>query len=87
LYRREQGRRCKMSDVNWRDKDDLALTSGDISAMAAEGEPVQVVGPGVSSPYVVKAGGNVGTPHAGVKRHLALGTSVVTRVRSNVLVP
>lgn len=55
--------------------------------MAAEGEPVQVVGPGVSSPYAVKAGGNVGTPHAGVKRHLALGTSVVTRMRSNVLVP
>ena len=34
-----------MSDVNWRDKDDLDLTSDDIDAMIAEGQPVQVRGP------------------------------------------
>jgi hypothetical protein len=34
-----------MGHMNWRDKDDLDLTSEDISAMADEGEPVEVVGP------------------------------------------
>lgn len=34
-----------MSDMNWRDKEDLELTSEDISAMAAEGESVAVRGP------------------------------------------
>jgi hypothetical protein len=34
-----------MSDMNWRDKDDLDLTSEDIDAMVAEGELVGVRGP------------------------------------------
>lgn len=34
-----------MGIVNWRDKDDLDLTSEDISAMAAEGQAVAVRGP------------------------------------------
>jgi hypothetical protein len=34
-----------MSDMNWRDKDDLDLTSEDIDAMVAEGQPVVVRGP------------------------------------------
>ncbi len=34
-----------MSDMNWRDKDDLDLTSEDIDEMAAEGVPVEVRGP------------------------------------------
>lgn len=34
-----------MSDMGWRDKDDLDLTSEDISAMAAEGEQLFVRGP------------------------------------------
>lgn len=34
-----------MGDVNWRDKDDLDLTSEDIDSMIAEGQPVQVRGP------------------------------------------
>lgn len=34
-----------MSDMNWRDKDDLDLTADDIDAMAAEGQPVAIRGP------------------------------------------
>lgn len=34
-----------MSDMNWRDKDDLDLTSADIDAMIGEGLPVAVRGP------------------------------------------
>jgi hypothetical protein len=34
-----------MSDMNWRDKADEDLTSEDIAAMAAEGQPVAVRGP------------------------------------------
>jgi hypothetical protein len=34
-----------MSGMNWRDKDDLDLTSDDIDAMIAEGTPVAVRGP------------------------------------------
>lgn len=34
-----------MSDMDWRDKDDLDLTSDDIDAMIDEGEPVAVRGP------------------------------------------
>jgi hypothetical protein len=34
-----------MSNVNWRHKDDLDLTSEDIDAMIAEGEAVEVCGP------------------------------------------
>lgn len=36
-----------MSDMNWRDKDDLDLSSEDITAMAAEGQEVTVRGPHV----------------------------------------
>ena len=36
-----------MGDMNWRDKADLDLTSEDITAMAAEGERVEVRGPAV----------------------------------------
>ncbi len=36
-----------MSAVNWRDKDDLDLTTEDITAMAAEGKAVGVRGPHV----------------------------------------
>ena len=38
-----------MSDMSWRDKDDHDLTSEDISAMAAEGQPVGVRGPHIPS--------------------------------------
>lgn len=34
-----------MGDMNWRDKDDLELTSEDLDAMVAEGTPVAVRGP------------------------------------------
>lgn len=34
-----------MGDMNWRDKDDLDLTSEDIDAMITEGCPVEVRGP------------------------------------------
>ncbi len=34
-----------MSDMNWREKDDLDLTSEDIDAMIAEGQPTNVRGP------------------------------------------
>ncbi len=38
-----------MTDMNWRDKDDLELTSEDLDAMIAEGTPVAVRGPMVPS--------------------------------------
>lgn len=34
-----------MSNMNWRDKDDLDLTSEDIDAMIADGQSVAVRGP------------------------------------------
>lgn len=34
-----------MPDMNWRDKDDLELTSEDIDAMLSEGQAVGVRGP------------------------------------------
>ncbi len=38
-----------MADMNWRDKDDLDLTSEDIDAMIAEGKRVGVRGPSLPS--------------------------------------
>jgi acetaldehyde dehydrogenase (acetylating) len=45
-----------MSDMNWRNKEDLDLTSEDIEAMAEDGQPAEARGPqtdlpSVSAPY------------------------------------
>lgn len=48
-----------MSDVNWRDKSDLDLTSEDIDAMIAEGRPVDVRGPSLPAGLLV-VGTNAG---------------------------
>lgn len=46
--------RCKMSNMNWRDKDDLELTSEDIDAMISEAQPVEVRGPSTELPSAAR---------------------------------
>jgi hypothetical protein len=43
-----------MADMNWRDKDDLDLTSEDIDAMISEGQPVEVRGPSPELPSAAR---------------------------------
>lgn len=52
-----------MSDMNWREKNDLDLTSEDIDAMVAEGRPVDVRGPSLP-PGLLVVGTNAGSPPA-----------------------
>jgi hypothetical protein len=66
-----------MGDMNWRDKDDLDLTSEDIDAMIDEGQPVAVRGPRLPQGAVlVKAAATYGgeTVYATPGRHVVMGS-------------
>lgn len=69
-----------MSDMGWRDKDDLDLTNDDIDAMISEGEAVDIRGPFLAGGGKLITRAKTYTGVSTLKRHEHLTQPVGGRV-------